>query len=811
MLFFWYSRGLPDPSRVIRKSGFSTVIMDRDGEERLYDLYVDENRQFTPLSEIPDSLKKATIAIEDKDFYQHSGFDPLGYLRIVKNIIWRRRVIGGSTLTQQLVKNVLLTNERKVSRKIRELLLALRIERQFSKDEILQMYLNEAPYGGTAWGVASAAEMYFDKKVNELSLTESIILAGMPQAPSRYSPYNGDKKAYIGRATDVVRRMREDGFITTTEEKEVMDNLDKVEFKKPGSTIKAAHFVMYVKKQLEEMFGPGVLESGGLEVVTSLDWKLQESAEMIVAEEIAKVEKSLNISNGASIMIDAVSGEILSMVGSRNFFDEDIDGEVNVTTRPRQPGSSIKPLVYASAFTKGYSPAFVLIDALTEFPGKDENTPYIPKNYDNTEHGPIHLREALGSSINIPAVKLLALVGIREVLDLGYRMGIKTLEPTKDNLSRLGLSMALGGGEVKLLELAGAYASFANGGFKISPTAILKVTDRNGKVIYEHKKVKPEKVLDEKVAFLINSVLSDNKARLLTFGENSYLNMGSRAIAVKTGTTDDLRDNWTIGWTRDVVVGVWVGNNDNAKMKNVASGVSGAAPIWRKQMLEALSRTPDRPFEVPAGVVKQKLDKVSGYREHDGLLAYEEWVIEGSVSDSSDPMHKMIKVCKGQADRLANPIQIARNDYDLKEVIELKEKDPLTNKDLWQKGIDSWIAKQTDERYKIPRETCLEASGVHIEVKSPADKSKIDDEKVLISFEVASGRSIEWVDIFVDGAFEERVNQASYQKELKFSKGQHNLRIKARNSAGEEAEKTVKFGVKEELLDPEASGSAQPG
>ncbi|MBU1070869.1 penicillin-binding protein, partial [Patescibacteria group bacterium] len=393
-MFFWYSRGLPDPANVLRKTGFSSVILDREGEEILFDVYTDENRKFTPLEEIPEYLKQATVAVEDKDFYNHQGFDLMGMLRGFSRFFTRGRAQGGSTLTQQLVKNVLLTTERRVSRKIREFVLSVRIESRFEKDEILQMYLNEAPYGGTAWGVAAASEMYFGKEVADLDLAESVILAGLPQAPTTYSPYNASK-SYLDRAKQVARRMREDGYIDEETEKELIESLEGVEFRPVGTSIKAPHFVMEVRAILEEMFGAQILERGGLKVTTTLDWELQKRAQDIVAEEIDKVAKSLSISNGASVIIDVNSGDVLSMVGSRDFFDTNIDGEVNVVTRLRQPGSSIKPVVYATAFSKGFTPASVLMDTITEFPGKDENTPYIPKNYDGEEHGPLHLRDAL--------------------------------------------------------------------------------------------------------------------------------------------------------------------------------------------------------------------------------------------------------------------------------------------------------------------------------------------------------------------------------------------------------------------------------
>jgi len=487
------------------------------------------------------------------------------------------------------------------------------------------------------------------------------------------------------------------------------------------------------------------------------------------------------------------------MVGSRSFFDEDIDGEVNVVTRLRQPGSSIKPVVYATALLNGFTPASVLIDVETEFPGKDENTPYIPKNYDGEEHGPLHLKEALASSINIPAVKLLARVGVKEVLTQAYKMGMTSLEPTQANMSRLGLSMALGGGEVKLLELSSAYGAFANGGYKVEPGFILKVEDANGEVLFEKKEVKPSRVIDEKVAFLMNSMLSDNSARLITFGENSYLNLGSRSVAVKTGTTNDMRDNWTVGWTSDVVVGVWVGNNDNSPMKNVASGVSGAAPIWRKQMLDVLSMYPDNGFSVPEGVEEVEVDRVSGYPAHDGFAAYKEWVIGGTLPTGEDKIHQQVKVCKNDETRLANPVQVIQGNYNGKEFIVLKEDDPLTDKNLWQIGIDAWVSKQADDKYRPPTEFCESASGLDVQIISPKDRSRINSTSVEFRFEITSENEIDWVKLYLDGVEEEKFTSRPYTKKIEnLADGQHEVKVLARDKSGKESDRVHEFGINED-------------
>ncbi len=802
LLFAWFSRGLPDPTKVQRKSGFSTEILDRTGKVILYDVFTDQDRKFTPLSEIPDYLKKATISIEDKDFYKHQGFDPLAFLRIAKNVVTRQRLIGGSTLTQQLVKMLLLTNERSLSRKIREFMLALRIEKTFSKDEILQMYLNEAPYGGTAVGVAAASQIYFGKEPKDLTLTESVLLAGLPQSPSRYSPYSGKSQAYLPRAKEVVRRIREDGVITKEMETQVVSELEKIQFRGLGSNkIKAPHFVMEIKQQLEDKYGASILETGGLKVTTSLDWEIQQKAQTAVKEEIDKVTASLNIKNGSSVILDTHTGEILSMVGSKDFFDTSIDGEVNVSTRLRQPGSSIKPLIYATAFARNYGPSSVIADVVTEFPGKDENTPYIPKNYDGKEHGLLHLREALASSINIPAVKLVALLGVENVLRQGYRMGLTSLEPTRETMSRVGLSMALGGAEVRLLDLASAYSAFANGGDRIVPVSILKI-EANGRVIFEHKQVKPERVIDEKAAFLVNSVLSDNKARLLTFGPNSYLNMGARAVAVKTGTTNELRDNWTVGWTKDFIVGVWVGNNNNEKMKNVASGVSGAAPIWRRQVLDMLAKKPDSPFTVPDGVSQIEVDNISGYPSHDGFGSYKEWFVSGSVPAGPDPIHTKVKLCKNDSTRLADTVSVSQGNYDEKEFVIIKEKDPLTNKDLWQKSINEWITKQNNPIYMVPTEYCGSSTSMDIQITTPSNHSRIDGDEVTIRFSVASSKPITEVRVYIDGTLERTVTDGNYVLKLKVTTGQHTLRVTAKNNEGTEESKTSDFAVNTDYASP---------
>lgn len=470
-LFAYYAKDLPRPDKVRRVEGISTVITDRNGIV-LYDVYNDQNRIPVEFTDMPKTLREATIAIEDKEFYSHQGFDLKGMLRAVKNMLLGQGLQSGSTLTQQLVKNVLLTSEQRIPRKIKEFILAVQIEKKYTKDQILQMYLNEAPYGGPYWGVESASQAYFGKHAKDLNLIESAILAGLPQRPSYYSPFSSNPRAYVPRTVDVLRRMREDGYITKNQETEATEMLAKVKFTDTGGNFKAAHFVIYVRSLLEEKFGEKSVEGGGLRVTTTLDYQIQEAAEKIVAEEIEKA-KDLKIGNGAAMVMNPKNGEILAMVGSKDYFAKDYDGNVNVVMSLRQPGSSIKPVTYATALIKGYPTSYLLMDTETVFPVVGQKD-YVPVNYDGKFHGPVQIRYALGNSLNIPAVKMLARVGLKDMLTTAYEMGFTSLEPSTANMQRFGLSVTLGGGDVRLFDMVTAYSAFANGGNKVEPTSILK-------------------------------------------------------------------------------------------------------------------------------------------------------------------------------------------------------------------------------------------------------------------------------------------------------------------------------------------------
>jgi penicillin-binding protein 1C len=817
--FAWVSRNLPKPGEVVRVEGFNTKITDRNGEI-IHDLYQAEKRDPVPVEEMPEYLKKATIAVEDKDFYNHKGFDFLTILRIPYNYVFKQgRVIGGSTLTQQLVKNVLLTNERTVTRKFKEFVLSLQIERKFTKDEILSMYLNEVPYGGVSIGVGAASESYFDKDVNELSLAESAILAGLPQRPSAYSPFLGKTNEdgtllWRLRAEGVLRRMLEDGYITDLEKEGALSEMDLMEFVRKGGDMEAPHFVFYIEDQLNEMFGEDLLKRGGLNVTTSLDLELQKKAQEIVYDEVSRIE-DYDISNGAAMVMNPNTGEILGMVGSKDYFDSDIGGQFNVAVDGlRQPGSSIKPVTYLAMFQKGYSPASMILDVETTFTPNESADKYEPKNYDGKFRGPVSLRNSLGSSLNIPAVKSLATVGVEDFLSLAYKMGFPTLESTEDNMRRFGLSATLGGAEVHLIDTVTAYSVFANGGKKVEHVSILKVENRDGQILYEYKPSKGPEVISGAESFLINDILSDNNARLLAFGANSLLNMGP-GVAVKTGTTNDQRDNWTIGWNQNVIVGTWVGNNDNSPMSYVASGITGASPIWRGILQEAISLGYKTiAWEVPSGVEMIEVDKISGYPAHDDFEKRNDYYLTGTIPTIADPIHSKLKVCRGENRKLATDAKIATGDFEEKEFVALREEDPysLDEVNRWQEAINIWVDGQESDLYKPPTEYCGESGDVAVKLSRPENEKSYDSEDIDVHIDADSGEGIEKIELWVDGNLKETINNRTYRGTIHLSKGRYEVFAKALSRAGKWTETSkVKIGTGgEDWKEPEPSPTPSP-
>lgn len=603
-ILFWVSTlEIPDLSafeerRVLQ----STKIYDRTGEILLYDLHQDVRRTVVPFENISRHVKNATIAIEDDNFYNHYGIEPLSILRAVIANFQQGDLLGGqggSTITQQVIKNSILQKEKTVTRKVKEWILAIKLERILSKDEILSIYLNESPYGGTIYGVEEAAQSFFGKSAADITLAESAYLAALPQLPTYYSPYGNNKAALDERKNLVLERMLVKEFITEDEYNEAKDA--QVEFQPQALTgIRAPHFVMFIREYLAEKYGEEALAERGLKVITTLDWELQKEAERIVFEKGEANVERFNADNAGMIATDPKTGDLLVMVGSRDYFSEEIDGNFNVTLAERQPGSSIKPFIYAAAFSKGFLPDTVVFDVRTQFSpacGADsfssESPCYSPNNYNNKFLGPINLRNALAQSLNIPAVKVLYLAGVKDSLKLAADMGITSLTDPE----RYGLTLVLGGGEVKLIDMTYAYSVFANKGVRAEPRSILRIEDNRGNIVEENQ-VQTQKVLDENVALMISDVLSDNVARTPLWGANSLVNFPNRSVASKTGSTNNLRDAWLMGYAPNLAVGTWVGNNDNTAMGGGLSGLI-VTPMWREFMDIALAKLPEESFEQP--------------------------------------------------------------------------------------------------------------------------------------------------------------------------------------------------------------------
>ena len=812
-LFIWYSKDLPSPTRVVRREGYSSKVYDRNGNS-LYDIYDDAIREPATADQIPDYLKKATVAVEDKSFYTHKGIDLLTPLRIIKNIFYFKKVTGGSTLTQQLTRNVLLTTERSITRKIKEVILSIQIDAKYDKDEILLMYLNEAPYGGNSWGVVPAAKQYFNKEVKDLDLAECAILAGLPQLPSVYSPYSKTPTAYINRSNHVLNRMVEDGYIEQSMADEAMEKIKGYQFANENSTIKAAHFVFWIKDLLTEKYGADVVENGGLKITTTLDLELQQEAEKIVSDQIDASE-NLKISNGAAIVLDPTNGQVLAMVGSRDYFSTKTDGNFNMVTQAlRQPGSSIKPITYLAGLKNGMTAATMIMDTPVTFPGSPGLPDYSPKNYTGKFVGPISFRDALGNSINTTAVKILAKVGVKNMLSLAYDMGIEDLKPSEENLSRFGLAVTLGGAEVKMIDLASAYTAFANGGSSMKAIGILKVEDGNGRVLEEYKVPEGKKVMSEQEAFIISNILSDNSARSMTFGAVNSLNISGYQVAVKTGTTNDMRDNWTIGWTPNLLAAVWVGNNDNSEMGRVASGVSGAAPIWRKIMLWEMPKRDKQDFPIPSGIIQLDVDLVSGYLAHDAFASKKEYFIDGTQHSVSDPIHLNLKVCKG-SDGLATPEDIAGNNYDTREYFKFREDDPFSTDGInrWQEGIDKWISEQADNgKYFPPESYCRSGGMVGLNVDYPSDQSTVSKE-FNVKVTATSLKKIVEVKMWIDGSEKRIWTEKPYEASINdLSDGRHVIRFKATDKDGNSSEKETRIGVNTawDYVSPTPTPTASP-
>ncbi|MBP8960744.1 transglycosylase domain-containing protein [Patescibacteria group bacterium] len=604
---YQFANDLPDPDLLIEKGTRGTTkILDKNGAT-LYEIYEDRRYDPVDLDQIPSHVVLATLAIEDSEFFNHFGFRPTSMLRAVRAYVKDHRVEGASTITQQLIKNVLLSPERTFDRKMKELVLSVMVERRYTKSEILELYLNNISYGGTAWGIESASQKFFGKSVGELSLGEASLLAGLPSAPSIYSPLNGGNDLAKARQKLVLQRMVDLNFISQEQADQAFDEV--LEFAPQADFIRAPHFVFYVRSLLEEKFGKRLVTEGGLTVITTLDLDMQDRVQELVKEGVEK-NSYVGLTNGAAVVLDPKTGGILAYVGSVDFFQEDW-GAFDVVQAERQPGSAIKPITYALALSNGYTLASTINDSPVSY-AQQGQAPYKPVNYDGKYHGLVTLRQSLANSYNIPAVKLADKVGPENIADLGIKMGLKSWE---NHGGYYGLAITLGGKEVKLLELANTYGTLARGGKYLPVNPLLSVKDMQGNDLLELA-IPKEQVLDPGVAFLISDTLADNNARSQAFGLHSPLNIAGKTVAVKTGTTDNKRDNWTFGYTPSYVVGVWVGNNNNSAMNGyLASGLTGAAPIWNSIMTAVLEDVPNEIFVVPENVFL-KVDASCGRKEY---------------------------------------------------------------------------------------------------------------------------------------------------------------------------------------------------
>ncbi|MFA6493307.1 MAG: PBP1A family penicillin-binding protein [Patescibacteria group bacterium] len=738
VLFAWYAKDLPTPGKIkSRQAAAATQIYDRSGNE-LYAIHGDTKRIIVGTSDISEVVKQATITAEDRTFYKHHGVNFKGILRAAYYNIMRKRnyLSGGSTITQQYVKNALLDPKKTITRKIKELILTIEIEIMYSKDEILTMYLNEIPYGSNAYGIEAASESFLGKKAKDLTLAEAATLAALPQRPSYYSPYGIHPDKREARVDWILDSMADLGYVTRDQANVAKKDARNIAFIPKKEDINAPHFVMYIKDLLVEKYGEQAVEEGGLQVTTTLDGELQKKAEEAVTSGAAKKFDGINASNASLVSIDPKTGQVLAMVGSIDFFDQAIDGQVNVAIAERQPGSAFKPIAYATAFKKEYNPSFTLWDVTTDFGN------YTPQNYDGQTHGPVSMRKALAGSLNIPAVKTLYLAGMDSVLDQAHQMGITTL----NDKDRYGLSLVLGGGEVKLLDLTTAYGVFANGGTLAPTTPFLKITDSKGKVLEEYKEEK-HNVLDPQIAYEISSILSDNEARSYVFGSRSALYFDDRMVAVKTGTTSEYRDAWTVGYTPQIVTGVWVGNNDNTSMTAGAAGAMAAAPIWHDFMAKALSDKPAEDFAVPQGIEDFTVDKYTNKLPSGGETItdiFASWQI---------PKKRSTDVGVIRVDKYTG--HVATDDcpdqfVDEKVVSDIHSEQP--DNPAWEEPVRAYAAAMGLLSAGVPEgdKTCAALdSKTSIKIKSPANNSIVSG-VFTISVDASSNVGIKEVNFLID-------------------------------------------------------------
>ncbi len=788
-LIAWASKDLPDPNKLTdRQIAQSTKIYDRTGEHILYEVFEDQKRTLITLDELPDYLVQGVIATEDTKFYEHHGIRPLSIIRaVVYGLLPGKKIEGTSTLTQQLVKNAILTSERRYSRKLKEFILSIRLEQVYTKDQILQIYFNEIPYGSTNYGVESASQSYFGKSASDLTLAEAATLAGLPQQPSRFL---NDLDRLKERRNFVLRRMSEEGYITEAEK--TAAQAEPLNLDVSYSNIDAPHFVLYVKEKLVEDYGEQMVDTGGLKVITSLDWDKQHIAEQVIDEVGTPKLAEAGANNTSLVAMDPKTGHILAMVGSKDYYDDSIKGQFNVATLgKRQPGSSFKPIIYAAAFEKGYTPNTILYDVLTNFASSGKS--YTPKNYDLSEHGPVTMRQALQGSLNIPAVKTLYLVGEQKGVDFAERLGYTTLGE-----GDFGLSLVLGGGEVLLIDHVGAYATFANEGIRHAPVSILKVEDKNGDVLYEWKQDKGEKVLDKNITDTLSNVLSDDAARAYIFGAGGVLTLPGRPVAAKTGTTNGYVDAWAVGYTPSIVAGVWAGNTDNTAMKQGYGGSSVAATIWQAFMKRALEGSSVESF-APAPEITTDKPVLNGSTGGGITLKVDE--VTGKIATSSTPEQYIVEKTFIQPHSI---LHYVNKDDPQGPVPEDPNGDPQYT--IWEQAIQDWIVRKQaeDPEWHLSfEEPPTEYDDTHslelipsLEVVYPASSSTIHSRQIDTDVRVSAPRGVTKVTYQLDGVYvgvvrEHPFNLHYYAQGL--SEGTHLMIIQVEDDVGNKLTKEIPF------------------
>jgi len=806
LAFLYYTQNLPDPNKLLdRNVSESTKIYDRNGG-LLYEIHGEVKRTLVQLGDVPKEVKQATIAVEDKDFYTHGGISLTGIARsIITDILSGRRAQGGSTITQQFVKNAILSNTKSFDRKIREIILSMAIEARFSKDQILQLYLNEIPYGRNAYGVEAAAQSYFGKAAKDLSLAEGAYLAALPQAPSFYNPQGPNRKSLETRKNLILSLMVQQGYIN--KEQEQLAKQEKVNFVKTNTALVAPHFVLMVQDYLAGKYGEKSLQEGGLKVYTTLDPRLQAIAEKAVKDGAETNAKKYNAGNAGLVAIDPKTGQILAMVGSKDYFAESepkgcspgkncvFEPNVNVALSERQPGSSFKPYVYTTAFGKDfkYTPATLLMDVVTNF-GKFGDKDYVPGDYDGNERGPVSIRQAFAGSLNIPAVKTLALVGVENAVQTARNLGITS------PLNNCGLSLVLGGCEVKLIDHVAAYSVLANGGIRNEKTAILKILDKNGSVLEQYQP-NPKPVLDPEAVYESISIMTDNNARSFIFGANSPLILPDRVVAAKTGTTQKWHDGWTLGFTPSLAAGVWAGNNDGTFLKAKADGVFVAAPIWHAFMLEALKGTPAEDFAVPPGITKVTVDALSGKLPTQFTPSTkEETFASFSAPTEYDNVHQnvTIDILTGEpANNLTPPEHVSYKTF----TVLHSEKPQNPN---WENPVVAW-ALSKGYQYPPGSSTYVPSTGEGptLAILRPGDGETVNSTPFPVTVSAISPNQVSRVDLYLDGKFLASKTGLPFEFAVNgaYGDGRHTIAVKATDGRGNTSDTSISInlGVEEPL------------